>query len=33
MRTGDNRYGQVFFCPNGTSTYYAARGFRGLLRL
>ncbi|WP_425259639.1 DUF4256 domain-containing protein [Rubrivivax sp. RP6-9] len=28
----DRRYGQVFTYHNGASSYYAARGFRGLLR-
>ena len=30
---GDYRYGQVFIYHNGAESYYAARGFRGLLRL
>lgn len=30
---GDFRYGQVFIYHNGASSYYAARGFRGLLRV
>ena len=30
---GDNRYQTVFFYHNGAESYYAARGFRGLLRL
>lgn len=30
---GDNRYGQVFIYHNGVQSYYAARGFRGLLRV
>lgn len=30
---GDYRYGQVFVYHNGAESYYAARGFRGLLRL
>jgi hypothetical protein len=29
----DFRYGQVFVYHNGASSYYAARGFRGLLRV
>ena len=29
---GDYRYGQVFIYHNGAESYYAARGFRGLLR-
>jgi hypothetical protein len=29
----DRRYGQVFTYHNGSQSYYAARGFRGLLRL
>lgn len=29
----DRRYGQVFVYHNGADSYYAARGFRGLLRL
>lgn len=29
----DRRYGQVFLYHNGAESYYAARGFRGLLRL
>lgn len=28
---GDYRYGNVFIYHNGASSYYAARGFRGLL--
>ncbi len=28
----DRRYGQVFLYHNGAESYYAARGFRGLLR-
>ncbi|MCB2038570.1 MAG: DUF4256 domain-containing protein [Ottowia sp.] len=28
---GDRRYGQVFTYHNGAESYYAARGFRGLL--
>lgn len=28
---GDRRYGQVFVYHNGASSYYAVRGFRGLL--
>ncbi len=30
---GDRRYGRVFIYHNGASSYYAARGFRGLLRV
>ena len=30
---GDRRYGQVFIYHNGAESYYAARGFRGLLRV
>lgn len=29
----DRRYGQVFTYHNGASSYYAARGFRGVLRV
>jgi len=29
----DRRYGAVFLYHNGASTYYAVRGFRGLLRV
>lgn len=29
----DRRYGHVFVYHNGAQSYYAARGFRGLLRL
>lgn len=29
----DRRYGQVFVYHNGAQSYYAARGFRGLLRI
>jgi Protein of unknown function (DUF4256) len=29
----DRRYGQVFTYHNGAESYYAARGFRGLLRV
>lgn len=29
----DYRYGQVFVYHNGAQSYYAARGFRGLLRV
>ncbi len=29
----DFRYGNVFFYHNGAESYYAARGFRGLLRI
>jgi hypothetical protein len=30
---GDRRYGRVFFYHNGADSYYAARGFRGCLRV
>jgi hypothetical protein len=30
---GDYRYGQVFIYHNGVQSYYAARGFRGMLRV
>ncbi len=30
---GDYRFGRVFFYHNGASSYYAARGFRGALRV
>ena len=30
---GDWRYGRVFFYHNGADSYYAGRGFRGLLRV
>ncbi len=30
---GDRRYGHVFVYHNGASSYYGARGFRGLLRI
>lgn len=30
---GDYRYGQVFVYHNGADSYYAARGFRGSLRI
>ena len=30
---GDYRYGTVFVYHNGAQSYYAARGFRGLLRV
>lgn len=30
---GDRRYDRVFIYHNGAQSYYAARGFRGLLRL
>ncbi len=30
---GDWRYGQVFIYHNGAESYYAARGFRGSLRI
>jgi hypothetical protein len=29
----DFRYGHVFVCHNGAQSYYAARGFRGSLRV
>lgn len=29
----DRRYGKVFVYHNGAQSYFAARGFRGLLRL
>ncbi|MBM3329237.1 MAG: DUF4256 domain-containing protein [Calditrichaeota bacterium] len=29
----DRRYDTVFTCHNGAESYYAARGFRGLLRI
>lgn len=29
----DRRYGQVFIYHNGASSYYAARGFRAILRV
>jgi hypothetical protein len=29
----DRRYGQVFLYHNGAQSYYAARGFRGVLRV
>lgn len=29
---GDRRYGRVFIYHNGAQSYYAARGFRGVLR-
>ncbi len=29
----DRRYGQVFLYHNGAESYYAARGFRGVLRV
>ena len=29
----DRRYGRVFLYHNGAESYYAARGFRGLLRV
>ena len=29
----DRRYNTVFLCHNGAESYYAARGFRGLLRV
>jgi hypothetical protein len=28
---GDRRFGRVFIYHNGADSYYAARGFRGLL--
>lgn len=30
---GDRRYGRVFVYHNGAQSYYAVRGFRGLVRL
>jgi hypothetical protein len=30
---GDRRYGRVFVYHNGAQSYYAVRGFRGMLRL
>ena len=30
---GDRRYGRVFIYHNGAQSYYAARGFRGTLRV
>jgi hypothetical protein len=30
---GDKRYGQTFIYHNGVQSYYAARGFRGALRV
>ena len=30
---GDRRYGRVFIYHNGAQSYYAARGFRGLLHV
>ncbi|MFO0907830.1 MAG: DUF4256 domain-containing protein [Isosphaeraceae bacterium] len=30
---GDRRFGRVFIYHNGAQSYYAARGFRGLLRV
>ncbi|WP_316832846.1 DUF4256 domain-containing protein [Pedobacter aquatilis] len=30
---GDRRYNQVFIYHNGAESYYAARGFRGLLKV
>jgi len=30
---GDYRYGRVFIYHNGAESYYASRGFRGLLRV
>ena len=30
---GDYRYGTVFIYHNGADSYYAARGFRGSLRV
>lgn len=30
---GDFRYGQIFIYHNGADSYYAARGFRGMLRV
>ncbi|MBN2425674.1 MAG: DUF4256 domain-containing protein [Calditrichaceae bacterium] len=30
---GDRRYNKVFIYHNGAESYYAFRGFRGLLRV
>ena len=30
---GDKRYGRVFYYHNGVESYYASRGFRGMLRI
>src|SRR5690606_34973751 len=30
---GDFRYGQVFIYHNGADSYYASRGFRGVVRI
>jgi hypothetical protein len=30
---GDRRYGRVFIYHNGVQSYYAVRGFRGVLRV
>jgi hypothetical protein len=30
---GDSRYGRTFIYHNGAESYYAARGFRGILRV
>lgn len=30
---GDYRYGTVFIYHNGAQSYYAARGFRGILKV
>jgi hypothetical protein len=30
---GDRRFGRVFLYHNGAQSYYAGRGFRGLLRV
>ncbi|MGI6134526.1 MAG: DUF4256 domain-containing protein [Petrimonas mucosa] len=30
---GDRRYDRVFIYHNGAESYYAARGFRGLLKV
>jgi len=30
---GELRYGRIFIGHNGAQSYYAARGFRGLLRV
>ncbi len=30
---GDRRFGRIFFYHNGAESYYAARGFRGSLRV
>ena len=30
---GDRRFGRVFIYPNGAQSYYAVRGFRGVVRV